>query len=404
MRSLCLLFLWIPLLLRAGAGASLSDDEDLSLYHNVNVISGHLNLHFQDAVVEGAIPLPLLRTYSSEGALLPTEDNQDCELRNMLGEWCIQGGWNFMPHLFLLYDEGGDSRPPEIFLAEKSGAVIAYVRESSEKGIDQFKPKDVPGACSGVIGARTNAGNNCIKVNFYKGEAVLYLPDGGERKYKRPSGVQGYFRLVEEILPSKHVIAYHHSWKNGLISIQLKTPSKERSLSWLNLKMIKRGDGTRHFHFEATSSDGKSLHYRSRNHESRNYLDDVRSNCRPLEKLHFEPSRKGKGLRLHELDLGGQMQLMVNYYGPTSRKEERKWAEDPEKKPLEIDRVKSIEGPIGPNGEVITIAHFKYHKGATEVIDCEGVRTVYHHADRRLSRVDYYDERQRHESSLHLIW
>lgn len=402
MRYFLLLFLWLPLVLKANVNALFSDD-DLSLCHNVNVISGNLNLQFQDAVIEGAIPLPIVRTYTSEGALERFESNQN-NLSLSWGKWLIQGGWNFMPHIKLIYQHESEEGGPEIFLAEKSGTMIHYIRESSKKGIDYFRPKESPGACSGVLGARTNPGNNRIEVDTRNWVATLYLPDGGKRSYARPGGSDDDMRLVDETLPSKHIIAYRHSGRKSEMTFKLMTPSRGKELSWAKLSLIKSGVGNKHFRFDATSSDGKCLQYRSINWEGRNYLSDVQSNCRPRESSHFLPSRRGKGLRMRSFTLGSQTQFLANYLVPTNKGDERKWAQDYEKKPLWLDRVHSIDAPVGPNGEMAPVAIFSYYENATDVRDVEGVLTVYHHDKNRLTKVEYFDEKGVLESVVQLIW
>ena len=79
-----------------------SDEEDPSLYHHVNVITGNLNLCIEDGVIQGAKTLPLFRTYSSAGALESPDVNMDLKLER--NSWIVQGGWNFLPHTNLWID------------------------------------------------------------------------------------------------------------------------------------------------------------------------------------------------------------------------------------------------------------------------------------------------------------
>ncbi len=97
-----LLFLLFFSSLRADWDQLFSEDEDPSLFHHVNVISGNLNLCLEDTVIEGAKRLPIFRTYSSAGALENPQLNDD--LKDERGGWIVQGGWNFIPHANLWID------------------------------------------------------------------------------------------------------------------------------------------------------------------------------------------------------------------------------------------------------------------------------------------------------------
>jgi hypothetical protein len=70
MTQFLILFLIFTSFLRADWDQLFSQEEDPSLFHHVSVITGNLNLSFQDTVIQGAKPLPVMRTYSSAGALV----------------------------------------------------------------------------------------------------------------------------------------------------------------------------------------------------------------------------------------------------------------------------------------------------------------------------------------------
>src|SRR5437899_2365882 len=77
MRYFLFLLLLPSLLLRASADIFFSEEEDPSLCNHVNIISGHLNLSFQDALIPSASPFTLSRAYSSSGALERNKDDTD---------------------------------------------------------------------------------------------------------------------------------------------------------------------------------------------------------------------------------------------------------------------------------------------------------------------------------------
>jgi hypothetical protein len=61
MKKLLLLFLLLPTLLLADWDQLFSEDDDPSLFHHVNVVTGNLNLYIEDGVVQGAQNLSLSR-------------------------------------------------------------------------------------------------------------------------------------------------------------------------------------------------------------------------------------------------------------------------------------------------------------------------------------------------------
>ena len=153
-------------------------EEDPCLYQHVNVITGQLNLHFQDAKIESEVPLCLSRGYSSLGGLEKNKTNFDLKLKELRGGFLIQGGWNFFSYTNLLVYQS------------KTGVVKAYVAEpdtcminyefSKELGKKQYllKPNIKMRRCFGNISARNNISNNELQLNSDEGVAILQLPDG----------------------------------------------------------------------------------------------------------------------------------------------------------------------------------------------------------------------------------
>src|SRR5882672_5854073 len=147
MMRLVFLFLLFLSSLRADWDQLFSDDEDPSLFHHVNVITGNLNLCLEDGVIEGAKPLPIFRTYSSAGALELPELNTELKIER--GGWVVQGGWNFFPHANLWIDLRIKLKNFKIYLAEPSGNLIPYLySHKKSEHIFVFKPKKDFGQCS----------------------------------------------------------------------------------------------------------------------------------------------------------------------------------------------------------------------------------------------------------------
>ena len=76
-----IIFFYLPLILRADWDQLFSGGEDPTIFHHVNVITGNLNLSFNDTMKSSGINIPLFRTYSSAGALERTKENTDLLLK-----------------------------------------------------------------------------------------------------------------------------------------------------------------------------------------------------------------------------------------------------------------------------------------------------------------------------------
>lgn len=416
MRKLFLLFLLVTSILRADWDQLFSDDEDPSVFHHVNVITGNLNLCLQDTVIEGAKQLPIFRTYSSAGALEPRYLNE--KLKEERGGWLIQGGWNFFPHADLLIDTCRMREDFEIYLAEPSGNLACYVFDFKEGDhVYVYKPKKGSGSCSGVLSAKTNLKNYVLKLNAKRGEAILYVPDGGYRIYtgrsfehwnydkfqriKKNHNAKAYYRLIKEVLPSRHFIEYSYDAKERLVGASLKNPAGTKSFAWMQLDITRSKSP---IEFNLRTSDGKSLSYKTLGFKDVDYISDVQGSSRLAESTGYVQGRKGIGARMQRFHLNGKVQFQANYYGPLNKKQEEKWAEYPSKKHFDTDKVRSLEAPVGPNGEMLPIAHFFYGPGITSVRDMDYRLITYKHEDGHLLSVEHCNERDEVVSILKFIW
>ncbi|MGE0670257.1 MAG: hypothetical protein AB7O89_04920, partial [Parachlamydiales bacterium] len=187
MKRIIVFLILIPLILRAEWD---SDDEDLSLYHHVNVISGNLNLSFQDGVIKGAKNFPINRSYTSAGAFERSECKYKLDLRKIRGDSVMQGGWSWFPHLNLYVEPPSSDEKYnretkyKVYIPEKNGNLLCYVFSHQENNQHIFKPEFKGGQCTGTLSARRNSTHNVLKFNIRQQKATLYLPDGGVRVYK----------------------------------------------------------------------------------------------------------------------------------------------------------------------------------------------------------------------------
>ncbi len=412
-RNLLLLLLLAPLLAFTDLHQLFPENEDPTVFHHVNVITGNLNISFKDAVIQGAQPIYIQRTYSSTGALERTPNNLDIILKLMRGGWIVQGGWNLLPHTVLLIEVQYDRKKFKVYLPEPNGNIIPYVY--SHKGSKHtifLKPKTNAAQVSGKLSRRTNPQYNLLKIDLKEGLATLLLPDGGQRIYRGKSlhdyiynsTSKTYYLLDTEKLPSGHQICYKHDKKTThLKKIVSTNPVGNKVYATVNID-YSESKKRKPFKIKFKASDGKQLHYKTTWHEGREYINEMQSNCRPHEQYHFTPGRKGIGARLGSIDLAGKEPFSVQYYLPSNKKKERKWAEQPEKKEFHIDKVEKILAPVGPNSEKIEVAHFSYYPNRTDTKDAEGLLVRYHHDSMRLTLIEYFNENDQLRSLQKFYW
>ena len=414
-RLLLFFFIFISSL-RAEWDQLFSNDEDPTLFHHVNVMTGNLNLCLEDGVIEGAKPLPIFRTYSSAGALEPRGLN--AELKTEQGGWAVQGGWNFLPHTTLWISLAIKPKNFRIYLSEPGGNLIPYIYDHKKSDhVLILKPEKGMGQYSGNLSAKTNVSNNILELHLKKGSAVLFLPNGGSRIYKGKNfhrwdihdwrGRQNErrlkcrYHLVDEVLPSQHKIHYSYDHHDRLKRVVLMNPSATKILSWMNLELIKKDSP---FVLGLNTSDGKSFQYKTMEFKGTDYICSVYGSHRAEEGIAYIQGRKRIGARIRRMDLGGRFQFEAKYYTPPNKKKEEDWAERPEKKPFEIDKVRLLEAPIGPHGEIIPFAQFYYRPGVTEVRNSAGHLTRYAYDAGHLLSIEYCNETDEIVSILKFMW
>lgn len=412
MKRIIWLLCLLPLFLRADAE---SEGEDLGLYHHVNVVTGDLNLMCQDAFVRGAKPLFLTRTYTSTGALERKRGQSSFDLETMRGLPVMQGGWGWFSHVNMYVEPTENDKNRVIYIPEKSGGFTCYTYQGKEQELAVYKPERKGGRCTGTISARNNPQHNILRFCPINNRGVLYLPDGGvriyqelrqERKYPSdPSTESYYLGLIQEVLPSGHLVRYTYNRRDELRHVEVCNPTGTKVLAAAHVKCIppeKKREDT--FHYQVTTSDGGVFDYRSINYKYRNYLSSVQSNCRPEEGINYQPGRKGIGARLHTFSLGGNLQFSARYFGPDDKKEAKRWKRGKKEPRFETDRVASLHAPLGPNDEVQPFAHFFYQMHHTDARDIDYILTRYHHDGEHLHHIEYFDEKDQVQSQLQLMW
>lgn len=395
MKYLIVFLLLFPFLLCSNA-TTCFEDEDPALFHHVNVITGHLNLCFQDVEVEGGLPLSITRTYSSSGAFDAT----------ILSDPIFDKGWTIFPHLRMeLY---GNTHGPfddtlKIYLLEKGGAPVKYVSKKVTKHHNYLYPVSFSKKGSGSLSSRKNPEKNYIEIDIKEKAAILYASDGSVRHYREGPNCWyhlGAWYLELEILPSKHRIVYHY--ENGQLSlVELQNPTGTKVLAAVTFDREQTENDTI---LKADTSDGKALTYQMFSFKGKDYLKDISSNCRPREHYSYEDGRRGIGARVSAMAFGGKDQFSVTYYLPSDEKEEKKWAHKIPKKNYSADKVHILKAPVGPNGALIPIAEFTYYEEFTDIRDVDRILTRYHHTNNKLNAIEYFDKNDKVYSVLKFFW
>lgn len=395
--------LLLPCLVSANWDQVFFGDDDPSLFHHVNVMTGNLNLCLQDHIIEGAKPLHLMRTYSSSGALERNYSDTDLKLKDLRGGWLVQGGWNFFPHTNLLIEmkDNTDWNTIKMFVSEPSGSITIYKFSKKTTHTIILKPEIKNGQISGAISARSDRKNSWIELFRKKYCLTLHLANGGRRYYKAvPNAInqkQIYYYLDEEVLSSGHKMKYEYDDKKRLKHISLTNLAGNKVFGWMDMQIHQKKVP---YHFEIKTSDGKKFNYKALAYKKRDYLSDVESSCRFHEVLQYQEGRKGIGARLGVLNFGERLQFAVKYYLPSSKKKALKWIQEPFKKPIKADKVRSLKAPFGPQGEMIKIAAFKYLKDHTDVRDADHLLTRFYHQDERISEIEYFGQNDQFHSGI----
>lgn len=333
MRSLWLIiFLYFPIILRADWDQFFSDKEDPTLFHHVNVITGNLNLSFNDTMKSEGINIPLFRTYSSAGALERSDKNLDLILKAYRKGWSLQGGWSFMPHISLIFEFAPAIEQTVVYLAEPSGNFVLYRFSHQEGCYTYFKATSQNGQTYTKTSGAHNIRNNLLRFEKDQETVVLFLPNGGKRIYydyriNEKKGGQKYkgtrlYLLSEESLPNQHILAYRYDRKKNLTQIIAFGPSKKKQYTCVNFDFGFANHTLNHL--EARTSKGQLVEYHFQHHWSRDYLNRTQNKNLPSEVISYEPSRKGSGVRVNQLSLENRAQIGLSYYTPVNKDLERK--------------------------------------------------------------------------------
>lgn len=381
-----LLFLGV---LQANWDPIAQEEEDPTLFHNVHVISGHFNARFEDLSINGAIPIHLFRTYTSSGALEPL----DSELMRLMrdrarGSWHTQGGWTLLPHTNLFEFRDKKAKFPEVYVVEPSGNMLNFYYSKKKKGfihsqeypLHSTKPSALTNPTHYKMTRDEETSSYHLKLGVM-GERV-YAPHDKLKREDLWTHKMRVYLLQEEILPSGHILAYTYQEDGWLERVRLLTPDRSKTLSYFFFRYsedtidVHSSDG-QHIVYYLTNIDGKT-YYRHRDGKNENH-----------ESFVYSVDRKNIGARAQKVYIGPTDVYEFTYYPLGSGSK---------------DKVETVKGPLGPDGEMKQIAQFTYSEKMTEVRDVENLLIRYHHDGTKLLRIEYFNEKEQLHSALVFQW
>lgn len=397
----CLLVL---LLLRCllFANDDIFPSDDPSLVHNVSVISGHLNINFQDVSLASGHPLTLHRSYCSSGAFEKSADNIDISLQAYRQGWMPLGGWDLLAYTHLLVEPGRDNKSTKAYLAEKNGSTLSYTyfrRKGDSKISFLLKPHRPIARFAGALGAQNNPQNNILLIDPRSITQVLYTPDGGRRIYvgRKLTDFRGeslhtrrhFYRLSEEFLPSGHKIIYHYNKSNDLVRMEMRNPSGTKTFAFIDFEPHRSETILREL--KVKTSTQQELCYKTVCFDKSYYISEVSNSCEPLQNFSYSLADKTLGAHVDNITIHGQHKLRVTYYLASSDKNSQ-------------HKVHMVAAPVGDAGQFLTVATFSYSSNYTDVRDSQGVLTRYHYDQDRLLKVDYFTQEGVLKSSQKFFW
>ncbi len=366
------LFIWCAFVDPFQAG------DDPSEVHHVNVISGKVRLLYDDQVVNGAVPISLSRTYV----------NSYLSFRSPVSI-PLGTGWEILPHMSLLFCP--DEKIFNALLNEPSGHPVRYQGNYSRKHPFVLTPIREQNVI--VRNYRDDPSNNKLYVDYKKGEAILYLADGGQRIYQGSKKTwrdkaadrlswqftryDRIYRLQKEISPSGQKTLYQYFDDKKQVFISKMNPDETKTYSWIKIEEYYGG-------LQVTTSDRQVYYY---------YKDRLEKRFGPTQKLsyaHYNDSSEPP--YLERIKEEGRPPLEFHYYFPT-----KKELYSPNL-PAHIYKAKAVYK------EKIPVAHFTYEKDFTDVLSPQGTLTRYHHKEGLIREIEHFDQHQDLYSIERFLW
>jgi len=406
------LIFFFPVLLK---GNAFFEDADPALFHHVNVVTGNLNLTYEDVSIGGVVPYTVPRTYRSSGFSVYFDEVTERKKALTKSPWIFGGGWTLLAHGHLHLQVAAqkdyeNQTVPYLYwpsIAEKDGSTLDYFM--GEHWLDHKKIEKLPSERRSKKSPHPNPRRDPLnnRLILEETKATLFRSDGSVWHYSGNAvekGSEGNWHLDLEVLPSKHRVVYQYDEANWLKRIEVQNPAGNKAFGFFDFNH-KRFEEERKL--KIRTSEGKAFEYAfEKQHKKQFYLDSVTSTSRPCEQVRYQPSRKGKSLRIETLKFDDCAELGVTYYRTSKKKKERKWKSGKDHPPIKIDRVHHLLLPDPETGELIPFAEFKYQPGITKVYKSDGGRIVYHYRNKYLlvDRIEYFDAANNLHSEVLLNW
>ena len=384
----------------------------------VNVVTGDYMEEDLDFTVAGSEPITIRRFYSH---LYPSDNRH--------------GSWRFNPESSLVanFELGGYDIPTFASVGETGGGLTRFQHSSqvqlqdgrvvTQYSIDPQNQDGYSNLGGGPISGQTNPFNT--KVLYWKRddpknderfqwEGQIIDGSGTIREFSSPMNewnktnkkhrlvAEHYLRLSptewtpyvlpinSERRPNGNIVEYQYTrWRDDklrpkpylLSAISIYNSSKTKLINQVNfnydqyqwkLKLevpVLAEGGVRYYlykekinevaSFAVSGSDGRVVSYQ--NTRTRDFNPAcLKEISLPDQHISLDYNNN----RLSCVDKGNG-RIFTTDYDPSSGK------------------VSTQNAPCGPNGEMVTIAHYTYHSNSTEVIDGEGGKTLYHFDDKQ---------------------
>ncbi len=334
--------------------SSLENDASIAIQNSINPISGDYIISEVDLVARGYEPIPIERTYLSSM------------------QYGNDAAWILMPHLFIYFEPNQDpkKKPSEIFATEPHGTKIHYQNslhcKTTYLPFFDKRSEGLTNSSKNEISAKTNLRNYKIQKLEQDDRYVLITPDGTERYYKKIQEM--YFACLEkERKPNGNWLIY--SYNEDFYTLkQIRSTNPHQTITYASITFShKHKDPSIDRSFSATAHTGEAIEYhfeiKEKDKERFFELKQIKSSLKEEESLSYSFLDKRADKLVTQRTLGSNLLTKINYYSPGRNQVGQDHVTILDKfDPIE-KRIKTLEEPVGPQGELLTTHRFFYNLG-----------------------------------------
>lgn len=362
----------------------------------VSAISGEFVYSARDLTVAGPEPIILQRSYAS--------GDNTCSY--------FETGWQLSHPTELCiwidkkyrYDENNEPTSANKFcyalVSQASGACFEYKQPRPIKNSDRHcwlhlkSTKGLTNCSSMGISSKSNLLQQTVYYN--RSTETCLVADGGgeERHFRRASKdkTAKYFNQTSTTTRSGHLLSYGYDNDDNLSSI--RASSRDGKVSYNRLDFSHRKfENTKQTVVE--SSDQRKITYHFTKRDRSYYLTSVIPSDAPQERFTYSLKTLSKNCFITEVARPDQRYRQIDYYHRNANHigYEMIYISDPNDR--QLDRVKMLKAPVGPDASPITTHQFFYHlsaengAGMTQVRDAYNQKSLYYfNNDYRLTAVE----------------